>query len=45
MVDLENFITALKVIWLRRVYRNNSPFVAIFQSLIVKDTANRLFLH
>ena len=39
MVDLEIFITALKVIWLRRVYRNNSPWVAIFQSLIVKDTA------
>ena len=39
MVDLDNFITALKVTWLRRVYRNNSPWVAIFQSLIVKDTA------
>ena len=37
MIHLEKFIDALKVTWLRRALRNDSPWITIFQSDIIKD--------
>ena len=39
MIDLEKFVMSLKVTWLRRALKSNSPWVALFQSTIMTDMA------
>ena len=42
MVQLEHFIVALKVTWVRRLIKENTPWVELFKHQIVSDITKLL---